>query len=660
MAPTVAPYGSWSTPLSPETIVKGANSITEAFVDDVNGQIFHIESRPSEKGRNVVVDSLSLKDVVGKDVNVRSSVHEYGGGHVTAHDGFVYYSNFADGRVYRVKSDGSGEPQALTPETKVHRFADFRVHPINPDLLVSVLEDHTNPRPSDVTNTLVIINASNQTVTPLKSGADFYASPAFSPDGQKLTYQQWFHPDMPWEAAEIVVADLNVSDTISISTEKTIAGKKLEVSVGWPRWLPNNRILFESDETGFQNPYVADLISGSKTPLYKTPVKEDFTPMSWVLGRSRKAILNGGTHALYSSLKDGRATLRLIEIGVEPSSEPLDQPFSIIQTLHHIPSTPSDVVFVASTPTKSSSIYRATIDLKSRKVEYKDLKDIPPKFSLDYVSVPQPYTLRSDDNPLHVVVYMPANPEFIGPENEKPPAIFHAHGGPTAIMEQGLEWQRQYFTSSGFVWIDVNYGGSAGYGRAYTGKLEGKWGVVDIEDCILAAKLLSSPTGPHSLVDPKRMFIRGGSAGGYTVLGAASLPAEEDLEVFAGGASLYGISDLVALADETHKFESRYGEKLIGGMAAVRGEVDIIPICKERSPVNNAERIRIPLLLLQGEIDRVVPKEQSQAILDTLKSRGGDAELVVYEGEGHGFRQEANVKDALERELGFYKRILKL
>jgi len=271
----------------------------------------------------------------------------------------------------------------------------------------------------------------------------------------------------------------------------------------------------------------------------------------------------------------------------------------------------------------------------------------------DIISEPQPITLKvaPTNSPLYVVYYPPWNPAYTGSsiEGERPPCIVEVHGGPTGFVGQGLSWSKQYFTSRGWGWLDVNYGGSSGYGRKYIERLNNNWGVVDVQDCILAPQVLSS--APYNLVDPKRLIIRGGSAGGFTTLAALSIAS--DVSVFAAATSLYGVSDLKKLAEFTHKFESRYLDHLMGGT------IDEVPeVYEARSPIHHADKIVVPLLILQGEIDMVVPKGQAEAIYKSIQDRGGVVEYKLYAGEGHGWRQEVNMRDAYERELGFYERIL--
>ncbi|KAF8063411.1 Alpha/Beta hydrolase protein [Lyophyllum atratum] len=654
MSPQAAPYGTWSSPITAEAITKGAISFPEVIVDPITSNIYHIESRPSEDGRNVLLDTKTGKELTpGKDWNVRTAVHEYGGAAAIVHNKIAYFSRFTDGRVYRLKE--GGEPEAVTPESKVHRFANFEVHPVHTHLLVSVLEDHTIDEPAAIVNTLCIINTKTNTVHPLVSGADFYASSKFSPDGTRLAWEQWFHPDMPWEGGQIHVGDVVIeSDTLSVKNTIHVAGEARKVSAAFPSWASNDTLIFTSDESGYINPWKYQ--DGKATALFPAPVEQEFGSPMWTFTIFPYAILDKqGRYALFITLKNGRNGLHIVDLIGGSAPQSLDTPYVVIHNIRSVNRENQEVVFTGAKVDEEASIIKCTIADLSGPPTFEVLKSAnAPPFSSDFVSIPQPMTFKaSNGDPIHVVYYAPKNPGYSGSSiaGERPPCALYVHGGPTGITLQSLNWKVQYFTSRGWAWLDVNYGGSAGYGREYIHRLVGNWGVVDVDDCIQAARIISS--SPYDLVDPKRIVIRGGSAGGYTVL--AALANAPDVTTFAAGTSSYGISGLQPLGEHTHKFESRYLEKLIGGTLE-----EVPDVYKERSPLNNADKIVSPLLILQGEIDKVVPKEQAEVIYNSVKSRGGIVEYKMYPGEGHGWRQEKNIRDALERELGFYENVLKL
>ncbi|KAF9554636.1 alpha/beta-hydrolase [Agrocybe pediades] len=662
-----APYGTWKSPINALDITKGANSIADLLVDRSTSEVYHLESRPSEKGRNVLVHTVSKRDIVGPGWNVRTGVQEYGGAAAIVSDGVAYFSNLDDGRVYRVEvGEKSSEPAAITPEGKPFRFAAFEVHPLHSELLVAVLEDHTKDVPSEIVNTLVVINVSQKTIHPLLSGADFYAQPTFSPDGQKFAWLQWNHPDMPWHGAELYIADVSISDDKILTTSKHIhvAGVHSKVSAQYPAWKDNDTLVYISDESGFMNPWKFSIRTGKSSALFPNPVQYDFGYPLWVLGFFPYAII--GDQGVFTAMKDGRSQLYIVDIN-QPSSPTLLLPNPYV-SIAYVRSSSSEgkkyITFAGQKSTSKPVIVRMTFThptvSSNADVNFEILKESDiltvngSPLPEGIISIAQPVTLKKPSgDPLYAVYYPPNNPAYSGSsiEGEKPPCIVHVHGGPTGLQEQGLDWKTQYFTSRGWAWLSVNYGGSSGYGREYIERLDGNWGIVDVEDCILAPQLLASP--PHNLIDPNRLLIRGGSAGGFTTLAAISIAS--DLKVFAAANAFFGVSDLTRFAESTHKFESRYLDHLMGGSVK-----DVPGVYWDRSPINHADKIVTPLLILQGDIDKVVPKDQAETIYESVRKRGGVVEYKLYPGEGHGWRKEETMRDALERELGFYERVLGL
>ncbi|KAJ7629481.1 alpha/beta-hydrolase [Mycena polygramma] len=645
-----APYGTWKSPITAQSITKGSTKFTDVVVDPVTAMVYHVESRPSESGRCVLVDSRTGRDLVGKEWNVRTGVHEYGGAPAIVHAGVAYFSHFVDGRVYSVDVKEGSEPPAVTPESKIHRFADFDIHPKHPHLLVSILEDHSDTTsPSSVVNTLCIINTESQSVTSLVSGADFYASPKFSPDGTRIVWQQWYLPDMPWQGAEILIAGFD-TETLQVRDITHIAGQKTTHSVAYPDWATNTTLLFTSDKSGYQNPWKYDV---EASPVFTEPFDQEFGEPAWVLGRSSYAVIDDGKRALFSAFQDGRAVLYTVDIA-DGTRKRVDNPYVGIQAMQR--AGPDQVVFIGERVDAPSEIVLCSVRPDSSAVfSLVSQPSAGPGIPAALISVAQPMTLKAgtEGRPIHVLYYPPTNPEYSGTSvaGEKPPCVVHAHGGPTSFAGQALDMMTQYYTSRGWAWLNVNYGGSSGYGRAYVERLASQWGVVDVEDCIQAAKILSH--APYDLVDPKRLTIRGQSSGGLTVLGAVSMSS--DVRTFSAATSCYGISDLRLLMDDTHKFEAGYGHQLMGGTSS-----EIPEVYKARSPVTHADSIVSPLLLLQGDQDKVVPKEQSEAIFQSIQKRGGVVEYKLYPGEGHGWRKEENMIDALERELAFYEATFKL
>ncbi|TBU30383.1 alpha/beta-hydrolase [Dichomitus squalens] len=651
MAKSTAPYGTWTSPVTPEVILKSGSKVDELLADPITSTIYHIERRPAEAGRTVIVKTEIGEDVVGKEWNVRTGVHEYGGTPATAYDGIIYFSNLEDGRVYRLIA--GQEPEAVTPENKNHRFAQLAVHPKKTHLLVAILEDHIKPQPADVVNTLVVIDTNEKTVSPLISGADFYSHPTFTPDGTHIAWQQWFHPDMSWEGCEIGVAEVRV-DTASIKVVNTkpVAGRPLDVSATYPVWASNDLLLFVSDEHGYWNPWTYSVSSGKASAVLSKPVDEDFAEPGWRLGwRFGTPLDSEGKYALYTALREGRNVLYLISLRTGTLEE-LESPYVHINYVTRV--THDAVVFQG----RRNDGEESTVLCNIKEYAKPKFTSIGPRANKDelpfdraYVSVPQSFVLKDPETgePSHVIYYPPTNPEFAAPDGEKPPAIFNVHGGPTSRTPQGLSYQRLFYTTRGWAWVDVNYGGSNGYGRKYSKRLEGRWGITDVRDTVVAVKQLSSE--PYSLVDHQRTAVTGGSAGGYTVLKTlCSCP-----DAFAAGTSSYGISDFFKLAEFTHKFESQYLFKLVGGTPE-----QVPDVYKERSPVFLAGNIKAPLLVLQGSEDAVVPPNQAEGIVENIRKRGGRVEYTVFQGEGHGWRKEENIRAALEKELAFYEDVFGL
>ncbi|KAH9940612.1 Alpha/Beta hydrolase protein [Amylocystis lapponica] len=655
-------YGTWPSPVVPDAVV-GNGSTPEIFVDPVTSTIYHIESRAFEDGRMAIVNTKDGSDVMGSEWNARTGVHEYGGAPAIAYGGVVYFSNFTDNRVYAVK-DGD-EPRAITPDNRSHRFAKFAVHPVQTHLLVGILEDHTNPLPADVVTTLCVINSETKTVATLVSGADFYSAPCFSSDGTHFAWQQWFHPDMPWEGAEIYVADMNAEElSLSLSGITCVAGKRKDISAGYPIWASNDVLLFTSDISGFQNPWKYSVLARKSSPVLSTSMEFDFALPAWSLSLEWGAPLDLEGHlALFSVLKRGRSALYVVHLQ-SGTLEEIECPYVGASIIKRV--TDGTVVFIGEKSTESKSIVLCTVS-GYEKHRFSSLCTVEvagaAAISRSFISIGQPIALRAPPHgdPLHVIYYPPTHPDYDGMPDEKPPCVVGIHGGPTGFTSQGLDWTKQFFTSRGWAWLDVNYGGSSGYGREYINRLAGKWGIVDVRDSVHAMQQLSM--APYSLIDAKRSAIRGGSAGGFTTLATACFAPQ----AFAAGTSSFGVSDLRRLAEETHKFESHYLFGLVGGT------IEQIPkVWEARSPVFNTDKIQSPLLvrdiqsmqcrqilkiaqILQGSIDAVVPPAQAEDIVKSIRSRGGRVEYTVFEGEGHGWRKAETIKAAVLQEIAFYE-----
>ncbi|KAI0042772.1 alpha/beta-hydrolase [Auriscalpium vulgare] len=649
-----APYGTWKSPITADALVQKSISLTDVLVDAVTRVVYHIEKRPSEGGRAVIVDTVAGADVIGAGWNATTRVQEYGGGSALVHDGVVFFSHAPDGRVYRTQA--GKEPKAVTPAGVPFRYADFDVHPVHKHILVAVLEDHTNDTPSTVLTRLSIINTLTQSLTTVVEGADFYAAPKFSPDGSCIAYQEWNHPDMPWQRSAVHVATIFIPDDgsstgITLGDDVPLAWDDKEVSVAFPRWLNSDTLIFMCDHSGFQNPWVYSM-SSKKRSLLLAPLGEDFNLPANKLGASYYDVLDEDT-ILFSAFTSGKSVLYHYNIPLKTLT-PVENSFVTMSSIRAL--DPTTIVCVAGSSKEPNGVVRLTLSdtsaspVKTRaEVLKSSMVSLP--FPDGVISQPIPLTLQEDGKPLYVIFYPPTNPDYEGSDSptEKPPCIVNAHGGPTYMADQSLEWTKQYFTSRGWAWLDVNYAGSCGYGRRYIDRLNGQWGIADVSDCAVAATRLAA--SPHSLVDATRTAIRGGSAGGYTTL--AALCAYPD--AFAAGTSLYGISDLIKLTEDTHKFESKYMDKLLGGTYE-----EIPHVYAERSPVNNAEKIRVPLLILQGLDDKVVPPAQAAIIIEKIRSQGGHVEDIQFEGEGHGWVKADTIKTALEAERRFYEKVFKI
>ncbi len=622
----IAPYGSWASPIAIELLTSG--TVTLGAVDCSEDGVYWLEGRAQEDGRSVVVfrrDGEEPVDVVPAGFNVRSRVHEYGGGAYCRHGETIFCSSFDDGRLYRFDAPGA-EPSPITPEPDTPsalRYADGRVT-ADGRLLICVRERHGDGEP--VNELVVLPTDGSAEPSAIASGRDFYSSPRVSPGGARLAWTTWDHPRMPFEGTELRVADLG--DDGSLSGERLVAGSSSEAIVQ-PEWSADGVLHFASDRSGWWNLYA----ERGEEVVALHPAEAEFAFPPWVFGLARYAFLGNGRIACIV----GRRGTDSLEV-LDPRAgtlEPLDLPYTAFPA-STLCSHGDRIVFVGSSPTEYSAV--VTHDVARRTTE---LVRCGLSVQLDraYVSVPEAIEFPgADGETAHAFYYPPTNPDFTAPEGELPPLIVDVHGGPTAQSFAALALPFQFFTSRGFAIADVNYGGSTGYGRAYRERLDHRWGEVDVEDCVAAAEHLAG-TGK---VDPARMVITGGSAGGYTTLMAM---ARRD--AFAAGISEFGVVDLVTFHGDTHKFEARYDELLVGRWPEEE------ELYRERSPITYADGIARPLLLLQGLDDEIVPPSQSEQIVEGLARRGVPHAYLAFEGEGHGFRRADTIRRVLEAELSF-------
>lgn len=620
----IAPYGSWESPITISMLTEAGVPLGGVSTD--GGDLYWIESRAREGGRAAIVRRDShgvVMDAVPEGFNSRSRVHEYGGGSYAAKDGTLISCSFEDQRVYRI--DGS-ELTPVTPEPKTpagDRYADFAFHG---DRVIAVRERHREQK--EPANTLVQfpIDGSDKPRV-IAKGHDFYSTPRVSPDGTRLAWLSWDHPRMPWDGTELWCAALDADG--SVSEPELVAGGENE-SIFQPEWSPNGVLHFVSDRTGWWNLFrQAD---GHVEALHL--MDAEFGVPQWGFGMRRFGfLLNDRVVAVYSE-----GGLDRIGIFEGDTLKPVHTPYDNFgPTL----GTCGDQLFItAGSGSSSAAVVRIDVDTEAIKV-------VKPSLNIDLdpavISHPEAIEFATTNGQVaHAFYYPPRHPGFVAPADEKPPLLVLSHGGPTSATAPELDLAYQFWTSRGFAVVDVNYRGSSGYGRKYRNALRGEWGVVDLDDCINAALHLAD--GGH--VDEERMAIRGGSAGGYTTLCALAFS-----DVFAAGASYFGVGDLAALATDTHKFESRYLDSMIGPYP------EAADVYEERSPLYNVDGFSCPVILLQGLDDRVVPPAQAEEIVAALDAKGIPHAYVAFAGEGHGFRSAESIERAREAELHFYSRV---
>ena len=623
---TTAPYGSWKSPITTDLIVSGAVGLGQIALD--GDDVYWVEMRPSEGGRMVIVrrgGGDTTVDVTPEPYSVRTRVHEYGGGAFVVADSVVFFSNFASQRMYR--QDPGSEPRAITPDAPM-RYADG-VLDAGRGRIICVREDHSGE--GEPVNAIVAVDAEG--VNPqetLFAGSDFCAAPRLSPDGNRLAWLSWNHPNMPWDGTFLLLADIRADG--SLEEPQTIADSPDE-SVLQPLWSPEGELYFASDRNGWWNLY--RWRNGEVQSVLE--MEAEFARPQWVFDPAAYGFLDGGRIAC-SYVQRGVWNIGIIDIDTGVLTR-LDLPYSEMGR-GEIRCSGNRIVFSAGAPDKPMSLM--SLDVTTGAVETLQQAH---ELEIDsaYLSSPEPVEFETADaRAAHAFYYPPRNPDFAAPEGERPPLLVKSHGGPTASASTALDLGIQFWTSRGFGVVDVNYGGSTGYGTEYRRRLNGTWGLVDVDDCVNAARFLAA----RGDADPERLAIDGGSAGGYTTLAALTFH-----DVFKAGASYYGVSDLEALAKETHKFESRYLDSLVGPYPERRD------LYVERSPINHTHLLSCPLLLLQGLEDEIVPPNQAEMMFEAVKAKGLPTAYVPFEGEQHGFRRSENIKRALEAELYFYSRV---
>ena len=619
-----APCGSWKSPITSELAASTAQ-LTEVALD--GDQVYWRELRPEERGRYTIMRCNldgQIQEILAAPFNARTLVHEYGGGTFVVADGILYFSNFSDQRLYRLEPNS--QPRPITPKAEM-RYADGCIDRRRGRLLC-VREDHTHMG-REAVNTLVCLDLDgNGSGDVLVSGNDFYSSPRLRPDGSHLAWLTWNHPNMPWDGTELWVGELQADGSLG-RTERIAGG--VNESIIQPEWSPDGILYFISDRTGWWNLY--RWREKRIEPLHN--MAAEFGRPHWTFAMSSFAIES--TRRIFCAYTT-QGTWHLAELDTTTLTlRSIENPYSEIT---YVRAAPSQLVFVAGSPTESERIAKFDFVTRQTEVLYSS-RD--PMIDSEYLSTPRAIEFpTSHDLTAHALFYVPRNREFNSLADELPPLIVMSHGGPTSSTRTTLNLGIQYWTSRGFAVLDVNYGGSTGYGRAYRQRLYGQWGVVDVDDCVNSALYLVT----QGDVDGNRLAIRGGSAGGYTTLCALTFR-----NTFKAGASYFGISDLEAFDKTTHKFESRYDTKLVGPYPETRDRY------RERSPIHFTDRISCPMILFQGLEDKIVPPSQAELMVKALREKQLPYAYLPFEGEQHGFRQKKNIKRAFEAELYFYSKI---
>ncbi len=627
--PQVAPFGSWKSPITSDLIVDQTIGIGSIAINNEN--IYWLEKRPQEQGRNLIVGYFKQKEIehISQNItpfplSVRSKIHEYGGGAFAVEKDQVYFSNYQDGRIYQQII--GRQPHPLT--NKLHqRYGDIVIDH-GREGLICVCEDHQTD--GEAKNSIVTINTNTGKIQELIAGEDFYSSPRLSPDGKSLVWLSWNHPDMPWDSTYLWLA--RFQEDGSIFEPELIAGGNAE-SICEVKWGGDGTLYFSSDRTNWWNLYRRQ-VNGNIEILHQK--SGEFGYPHWVFGLSTFDLV-GNDRLICAYSAEGCWHLGQIDLQTKEFQE-IKTRYTNISDLRA--SDRGFVVFIGGSPTETTAVIKLDLETGREEILRRtgDLEIDP-----GYLSLPEAIAFpTTNDLMAYAWYYPPQNEDYAAPEGELPPVIVKSHGGPTAAASVNLSLRIQYWTSRGFGYLDVNYGGSIGYGREYRQRLDGNWGLVDVDDCVNAAQYLVE----QQRVDGDRLVITGSSAGGYTTLAALTFR-----DTFKAGASYYGISDLEILAKDTHKFESRYLDRLVGRYPEDKA------IYQERSPIYYSEQLDCPVIFFQGLKDKVVPPNQAEMMFEAIKNKGLPVAYISFAEESHGFRIADNIKQALDSEFWFYARI---
>lgn len=618
-------FGAWESLVTPEMMSKGNVGLAEPKSN--NEATYWLESRPWEKGRSVLVENCNGKqrDMFPEGYSARSAAQEYGGGAWTLADQYAVFVNAEDQVIYRIGLHNDERLVALTAQDG-RRYGDL-YHDSTHNRILAICEDHRINGKEPRTSIVAISLEPGNEIIELAGGADFYAYPRVSPDGGKLCWIAWNHPHMPWQATELVIAEL---DERGLVTATRCLIEEENVAVFQSDWSPEGELVFVADFDEFWNLYRWSEQSGIE-PL--TELQAECGVAFWNYGMSTWGFVPDGILCCINEM----GSWRLAKIAMDGSMELLDLPFTHLGALKTLNSS---AVLLAASPIEATTL----IEVDANGGEFKRIYSSS-SMELPVEAISRPLNVdfpTGYDGTAHAFFYPPKNPNFQGPKDEKPPLVVLCHGGPTSATSSALNLKVQFWTSRGFAVMDVNYRGSTGYGKSYRQALQGQWGIADVEDACKAAEYAAA----QGWIDPDKLIIRGSSAGGFTVLAALTFG-----NTFTAGCCIYGIGDLKALAEETHKFESRYLDGLIAPWP--EGEAEY----HKRSPLNHSDQLSCPVIFFQGLRDKVVPPEQTQSMARALQKRGIPTWFQTYAEEGHGFRQAESIVDSYQRELAFYSQI---
>jgi len=618
-------YGTWPSTISPEQVSSATPRL--ACLQSHGQRLFWVESRPLEAGRNVIVSLTEeglIEDLLPTPFSHYSRVHEYGGMAYALLENTLYFVNASDQRIYRLDIGSDQQPTAITDTGP--RFADLIIDSAN-NRLIAVCEQHNDQAEPENYLVGISLDKDNLRLQRLVSGADFYAYPRISPNGKTLCWIEWNHPHMPWDSTQLWRADIQGN---SLSKKQLVAGADGNEAIFQPQWSPDNQLYYVSDRNNWWNIYSAD--SGIVLDM-----PAEFATPLWQFGMSTYDFIDANTIAcLWTQQAVWHCGFLDITTG---KMSAVDCHYSAMQAacchrgkLYMVAGAPNiaDCIIAVCQQGISTSVYvPSTLDVES-----------------DNLATPESICFpTANDKLVQAFFYPPTHNQHQGNDKELPPVIAICHGGPTGATDCSLNLKIQYWTNRGFAVVDINYRGSTGFGRDYRHALAGAWGIADVEDTQYAIKHLTA----QQKVDPQRCIIRGSSAGGYTVLSALTFT-----DTFKAGASLYGIGDLETLVSDTHKFESRYLDKLVGPYPEQQ------QIYKERSPIHHIDQLNCPVIFLQGLEDKVVPPNQAEMMVESLQKKGLDVVYIKFPDEGHGFRKSENIIRAMEAELAFYSDIFNL